>query len=86
MIYVVDASVALKWFTQEEGTEQALTFKEHFLAGKITLTSPDLMLYEVAHVLRYKKQLTEAAINEALHYLLQKFEISPFFCYTIREM
>jgi predicted nucleic acid-binding protein len=44
---VVDASVAVKWFLPEEGSEQA----EMLLGGKFRLIAPDLLWTEVANVL-----------------------------------
>lgn len=43
---VVDASVAVKWFLPEEGSEQA----ETLLGGKFRLIAPDLLWTEVANV------------------------------------
>ncbi|MBI5242614.1 MAG: type II toxin-antitoxin system VapC family toxin [Elusimicrobia bacterium] len=59
MIHVLDASVALKWFVEESGTARALAFRDDFLAGKIVLASPDLLLYEAANVLRFKREFIE---------------------------
>jgi predicted nucleic acid-binding protein len=42
---VIDASVALKWFVEEQGTEQAATL----LAGQDLLVAPDLIVAEVAN-------------------------------------
>lgn len=70
MIHVLDASVALKWFVQEEGTARAVAFKDDFLSEKIVLAAPDLMLYEVAGVLKSKKEFTEDSIQDAVGSLL----------------
>ncbi|MBI4350214.1 MAG: type II toxin-antitoxin system VapC family toxin [Elusimicrobia bacterium] len=70
MIHILDASVALKWFTEEQGSAKALEYKDGLLAGKLVLAAPDLMLYEVANVLHLKKEFTEAAVKEALRFLL----------------
>lgn len=43
---VVDASVAVKWFVCEEGSERALA-----LAGEDTLIAPELVVAEVANTL-----------------------------------
>ena len=70
MIHILDASVALKWFADEQGSARALEYRDRLLEGKIVLASPDLMLYEVANVLHLKKEFTEAAVKEALRSLL----------------
>ncbi len=45
MTVVIDASVALKWFVEEQGTEQAAAL----LAGQDLLIAPDLIVAEVAN-------------------------------------
>src|SRR5439155_10981678 len=50
---VVDASVATKWYLPEADTDAALLLRESHLNGDVRLVSPDLMVYEVANVLRY---------------------------------
>lgn len=51
--YVPDASVAVKWFIDEEGSENALRLKEFFVDGEISLEAPSLLSYEVASALRF---------------------------------
>ena len=45
MTLVVDASVALKWFVKEDGSQQAATL----LAGSDLLIAPDLIVAEVCN-------------------------------------
>ena len=45
MIAVIDASVALKWFIEEDGSAQAAAL----LTGPHTLIAPDLIIAEVAN-------------------------------------
>lgn len=45
MTFVIDASVALKWFVEEQGTNQAAAL----LAGQDLLIAPDLIVAEVAN-------------------------------------
>ncbi len=45
MTFVIDASVALKWFVEEQGTDQAAAL----LAGQDLLIAPDLIVAEVAN-------------------------------------
>ena len=52
---MVDASVILKWFSsEEEYRENALLLKDRHVLGKERIAGPDLLLYEVANVLRMK--------------------------------
>ena len=68
-IFVVDASVAVKWFFPEIHSETAL----RLLAPANTLYAPDLLFSEFGNVLwkRYrKKETTKSEINAALEGLL----------------
>lgn len=51
--YVPDASIAVKWFVEEEESEKARRLKQHFQNGKIELEAPSLLMYEVASALRF---------------------------------
>jgi len=51
---VIDASVVVKWFAEELGTQSALKLRGEHVDGVRTLMAPDLLLYEVANALRYK--------------------------------
>ena len=42
--YVLDSSVVIKWFSEEENTDLALKFREDFLTGNVDITVPDLQL------------------------------------------
>ncbi len=65
-MYVVDASVVLKWFVDEEDSGAACELRDRFLDGQIELAAPDLLVYEIAHVLLRKKGLGPAEIRDAL--------------------
>lgn len=68
MKYAVDASVILKWFTQdrENDLEKALQLRNDFRYRKIDLLCPELLIYEIANVLRYKSELDEQLILKAI--------------------
>jgi predicted nucleic acid-binding protein len=51
---VIDASVAVKWFTEEAGTSAAVRLRDSHIAGRVNLVAPDLLFYEVLNALRYK--------------------------------
>lgn len=57
--YVIDASVAIKWLIDEEGTHQAIALRRH------TLSAPDLLLAECANILWKKVHLGELSGDEA---------------------
>jgi predicted nucleic acid-binding protein len=63
---VVDASVAVKWFSEEEGSDKALELRNGHIDGKTTLIAPDLLVYEVANALRFKPGLNPQLMVKAL--------------------
>ena len=76
---VPDSSVVLKWFRRAEaGLEQAEALRQAHLDGQILFVVPDLLLYEIANVLRFKSDLDEEAVRSAVRSLTQiHLEISP---------
>lgn len=77
---VLDASVVVKWFLDEEGSTEALQYEAHHVDGRDRVVAPDLLVYEIANVLSYKKHLTDREIEGALNILeglhLQLFSFS----------
>lgn len=55
---VLDASVILKWFLEENGSNKALKIKESHVAGTSTITTPDIVIYEVGNALRYEPEFS----------------------------
>ena len=51
---ILDASVVAKWFLVEEGTDKALRIREKYVNGEVDIAIPELLLYEVGNVLKYK--------------------------------
>lgn len=64
---VVDASIAVKWFSEEEGTQAALKLREEHIEGTTILSAPDLLLYELANALRYKPDFDNEKATHALY-------------------
>jgi predicted nucleic acid-binding protein len=50
--YVIDANVALKWFFKEKYSENAAVLLKRLNSGVDRVHAPELLLVEVAHVLR----------------------------------
>lgn len=63
---ILDASVVIKWFVQENGWNDAVEFKEKLLKGLEEIAVPDLLVYEVINVLRFKRGVSEEGINSIL--------------------
>lgn len=65
---VVDTSVAVKWFVEEPGRDQA----RQFLDRRHDLAAPDFIIAEVANVLWRRQRLgdiDQAQVDEAVRYL-----------------
>jgi predicted nucleic acid-binding protein len=82
-IYVVDASVAVKWFNQEneQNVAEALAVLRDAVAQRVTLLTSDLLRYEVANALTKGKNLTPATVRAMLERLdelpVEFIEITP---------
>ncbi len=64
---LLDSSVVLKWFRKDEiWREAALNLREAYLDGHMVIFVPDLLIYEIANVLRYKPDLTQLQVQEVL--------------------
>jgi predicted nucleic acid-binding protein len=58
---VIDASIAIKWVVEEDGTDLALALRQ-----KARLMAPDLIVAECANILWKKVQRKEISNDEAL--------------------
>lgn len=67
---VVDSSVIIKWFCEEEDTTKALSLRDNFYHGNAEMAFPDLSLYEVANALRHNKRLAEGDVKDAVQSLI----------------
>jgi predicted nucleic acid-binding protein len=59
--FVIDASIAVKWVVEEDGTPQALA-----LRGRAKLIAPELLVAECANILWKKARRRELSIDEAV--------------------
>ena len=59
--FIIDASIAVKWVVEEEGTPEALTLRR-----RAKLLAPELLVAECANILRKKVQREELSKEEAL--------------------
>ncbi len=65
-VFVLDASVVIKWFSEEEYTDVALKLRDDFSKGNIELVVPDLIIYEVSNALRYNPAFDETDVADAV--------------------
>jgi predicted nucleic acid-binding protein len=63
--FVVDASVVTKWFLLEPDSEAAIRLRDDFATGRIKLTVPTLLFYEVVNALRFSGEFEEAELGLA---------------------
>lgn len=67
---VVDASVVVKWFSEEEGTGEAIRLRAEHVEGKRILSAPDLLVYEISNALRYKPNFDVDKVGRAVEDIL----------------
>lgn len=64
--YVIDASVAVKWFMHaEDSALQALALRSAHVKRLAVLSAPDLLVYEVVNALRYSPAFNEDQVAQA---------------------
>ena len=63
--YVVDASVAVKWYLPEEGQAQARALAVQSVEGRVQLVAPELLATEVANAAWKRQQRGELLPEEA---------------------
>lgn len=73
LLYVVDASVVVKWFSQldEDNLGKALSLRDAYAEGSCLLIAPDLLLYEVVNALRHNLRLKEKDTQSAFESLVK---------------
>lgn len=57
--YLLDTCVAVRWFLEQPGYEDALRFQAAYLAGDIDLQTVDFVRFELGDVLRRKGLLLQ---------------------------
>jgi predicted nucleic acid-binding protein len=78
---IVDASVIVKWFSEEIGTPNAIKIKEDHVKGKILILIPELALLECLNALIYKgknKKALDNAAKDLFDLQLHVEKLSPF--------
>lgn len=67
---ILDASIVVKWFSEEEYTEKALAIRERIRMGEERVIVPDLLLYELANALKYNPSFDANDVSDALTSIL----------------
>ncbi len=68
---VIDSSVAVKWFSEEEKTTEALALRNAHVEKRTTILTTPLLTCEVANALRYKPDFNLERFTRAMNYLLK---------------
>jgi len=63
---VVDASIVVKWFVEEEGSDKSLKLRDQYIEGKIRIIAPELMIFETLNALYYKRLFSEKELKRSL--------------------
>ena len=74
LVWVVDASVALKWYLLDEGlVDEAAVFLEGFVNERLELLAPDYIRYEILNALevaRIQRRITSLEASEGFGHFL----------------
>ena len=62
---VIDASVVVKWFIEEIDSDKARLLRDKFIEGKVELTIPSLLYFEVLNALKYSQLFNQSELDEA---------------------
>lgn len=63
---ILDASVVVKWFSEEEYTDKALEIRGRIRMGEEKVVVPDLLLYELSNALKYNPSFDDNDVCDAL--------------------
>ena len=65
-LFIIDTSVAVKWFSREDFTDCALKLRDAAFAGNCRLAAQDLLLYELANALRFNPRFDASDVKLAI--------------------
>lgn len=68
--FVLDSSVIVKWFCEEEYTAIALEFRNSYIKGNVNIACPDLIIYEIANALRYNKRISQEDVKNSINSII----------------
>ncbi|MFB6209172.1 MAG: type II toxin-antitoxin system VapC family toxin [Candidatus Nanohaloarchaea archaeon] len=69
MRIVLDSSVVVKWFKQEEDSNKALKIRESYFKGDLEIAIPDLVFYEISNVMKYDDEFDVNQIKDSMESL-----------------
>jgi len=66
-MYVLDASVILKWFADEDKSKDAIAIRDSHINGEYVIVIPELAVYEIGNALRYKPGASSEEVSRYLN-------------------
>lgn len=66
---VIDASIAIKWFTKETDSDSAEKILRLVRSGELNIYVPELIIYEVSNALGRGKKMEQTVVLEAVDLL-----------------
>jgi len=69
--FVIDASVAAKWYNDEELSDKAVEVKDAFVRGDLELAAPTHLIYEVGNSIWKNPQLSDKDATNAVVSILR---------------
>jgi len=66
---VLDASVLLKWYYDENDSDKAIAIRDKFNRSELDILVPQILYYEVSNVFRYNKMYELAEKNRMINNL-----------------
>ncbi|MGH9921603.1 MAG: type II toxin-antitoxin system VapC family toxin [Nitrososphaerales archaeon] len=67
---VVDASVIVRWYVQEEWSDSARRVRQDYEKGLVELIAPYLLFYEVSNSLRHSADLNANDVSDSMTSLI----------------
>lgn len=83
---LLDSSIIVKWFANEDDSDQAIQLVRAAADSDIGLAATDLAFIETSNTLRYKKGLSSEDIHQALNALgLMRLTVLPMSSDALHE-
>ncbi len=78
---IIDASIIVKWFANEDGSDKAIKLRDQHISEELTLIVPEFVFLEVLNALKYKKvkkEYLEKASKDFLDFQLEVVHLDEF--------
>jgi predicted nucleic acid-binding protein len=80
MKFVLDSSVAFKWFLVESDTAKARQLRDDFGKSLVELISPDVFPVEIVHALTRAERANRITPQEGSQLVTDLFQVLPTLC------